>query len=205
MDITDVLYLTYMVPEMRLRPSVPDRIPFAMTYKGMTFISLVIFHSKNVRASLFPFIHFNYDQVNVRTYVRDPVTGQTAVLFLHSGITSQVVSFLTKLLKIPWPAMALTIDAAFENDRAKRYTADGNWGGDLHIDTGDTAGTGRDYEPFRDIAGAVQFLITPTVGFYTVSGGVIRFEVEHTSATLSGNDAVSVRFPMLEAYGYLTG
>lgn len=206
MDITDVLYLTYMVPEKRLRPAVPDKIPFAMTCEEKTFLSLVIFHNKNVRVSFFPFIRFNYDQVNVRAYVRDPVTRQTAVFFLHSGITSQAVSFLTRLLKIPWPAMSLSIDAAYEKDRVKRYSAEGDWEGELHINIGEDHAHVQDYAPFRDVSGAVQFLVAPTVGFYAVSGGVIRFEVEHTGVTPSGNNAVSVvRFPMLEACAYMSG
>ncbi|MBP1748964.1 MAG: hypothetical protein H6Q52_1503 [Deltaproteobacteria bacterium] len=204
MDITDVLYLTYLVPEKRLRPAVPGTIPFAMTYEGNTFISLVVFHNLNVRTSFFPFVRFNYDQINVRTYIRDPVTGQTAVFFLHSGITSRVVSFITRLLKIPWPAMSLTIGAAYENDTVKNYSAEGDWAGEVHIHTGDDTGRDHDYAPFRDIKGATEFLTTPTVGFYAASGGVIRFEVEHASVMPSGSDAASVRFPMLEALGYVT-
>ena len=82
MDIYDVLYLSYIIPEERLRPAVPHKIRLAAPIQGKAIISLVIFRSKNVTASLFPFIHFNYNQANLRTYVIDPPTGKNAVFFL---------------------------------------------------------------------------------------------------------------------------
>ncbi|MHB8109874.1 MAG: DUF2071 domain-containing protein [Syntrophorhabdaceae bacterium] len=205
MDITDVLYLTYLIPEGRLRPAIPETIGFAMPFEGRTFISLVIFHNKNVQASFFPLIRFNYDQVNVRSYVRDPVTGETAVFFLHSGITSRVISSITKLLKIPWPAMSLAINAAYRNGTTDRYSAEGDWKGAFHIDVKDNEDRDHDYAPFRNAAGAIDFLTSPTVGFYAVSGGAIRFAVQHTSMMPSGSSVASVRFPLLEELGFLTG
>lgn len=205
MDITDVSYLTYIVPEERLRPAVPEAIPFAMTHEGRTFVSLVIFHNKNVRASLFPFIRFNYDQLNVRTYISDPVTGKPAVLFLHSGITSRTMSFATKLMGIPWPVMSLGINATYQNDALTGYSAVGEWEGKVNVRLGESLSSDYDYTPFKNIKDAIEFLVTPTVGYYTVSGGAVRFEVQHTSVVPSGRCAASVRFPMLEAHGYLTG
>lgn len=128
LDILDVAYVTYLVPAERLRPAVPEKIAFAMTHEGKAFVSLVMFHNRNVRASLFPFIRFNYDQLNVRTYIIDPVTGKTAVLFLHSGITSGVMSFGTKLLGIPWPVISLGINGGQQNSQTG-YTVAGEWGG----------------------------------------------------------------------------
>jgi hypothetical protein len=202
LDIADVAYVTYMVPEERLRPAVPEKIPLAMTYEGKAFLSLVMFHNRNVRASFFPFIRFNYDQLNVRTYISDPVTGETAVLFLHSGITSGIMSSATKLLGIPWPVMSLTIRAAHENDRMTGYGAVGEWGGEVDIQLRETPEP--DYTPFRDMKEAVEFLVTPTVGFYAAPGGVVRFEVQHTFLEPSAGSTASVKFPMLEEFGYLT-
>jgi uncharacterized protein YqjF (DUF2071 family) len=91
MDIYDVLYLSYVIPEERPRPAVPDSMRIAAPSPGKAVISVVIFRSKNVTASIFPFIHFAYDQANLRTYVIDPITGRNAVFFLKSAITSRLI------------------------------------------------------------------------------------------------------------------
>ncbi|MEN6615716.1 MAG: DUF2071 domain-containing protein [Syntrophorhabdus sp.] len=204
MDITDVLYLTYLVPESRLRPAVPEAIPFAMAHHGKTFLSLVIFHTKNARASFFPFLSFNYDQVNVRCYVRDPVGGQPAAFFLHSGITSRSVSCITRLLKIPWPAMSLSINATYRNETVNYYSAEGAWNSEFLIELKADAHHDHDYAPFTGASDTAECLTSPAIGFYKVSGGVIRFEVEHESIVPSGTNITSVQFPLLEALGFLT-
>lgn len=205
LDITDVAYVTYLVPEERLRPAVPEKISFAMTHEGGAFVSLVMFNNRNVRASFFPFVRFNYDQLNVRTYVRDPVTGKTVVLFLKSGITSRVMSFATRLLGIPWPAVPLAIHSAQEKEGITDYRASGAWEGDISIQLRGGRPPGHDYAPFRDMKEAVEFLVTPTAGLYAVPGGVTRFEVQHTFVAPSEGSVASVRFSMLEALGYMTG
>lgn len=201
LDITDVAYVTYLVPEERLRPAVPEKVPFAATHGGRAFVSLVMFHNRNVRASFFPFIRFNYDQLNVRTYIVDPVTGRTAVFFLHSGITSGIMSSATKLLGIPWPVISLGINSGQENTEAG-YSADGEWEGGITIKLQETPEPGN-YMPFRDMKEAIEFLVTPTAGFYKAPGGVTRFEVQHTFLVPSAGRAGTVHFPMLEKLGYL--
>jgi hypothetical protein len=200
LDITDVAYVTYMVPAERLRPVVPKNIVLAMN-GGKAFLSLVLFHNRKVRASFFPFIRFNYDQMNVRTYITDPLTGKTAVLFLHSGITSATMSFATKFLGIPWPEISLAINAAHNHDRVA-YSAVGEWGGEVDIRLRESGGP-EDYTPFQDMKEAVEFLVTPTAGVYAVPEGVIRFEVQHTFVVPSAGSPVSIHFPMLEKLGYL--
>ena len=78
MAIHDVLYLSYLIPEKRLRPAIPDNVRFALTFRDKTIVSLVMFHSKNVRASFSPFFRFDYDQANIRTYAVNLITGQPA-------------------------------------------------------------------------------------------------------------------------------
>ncbi len=201
LDIVDVAYVTYLVPEERLRPAVPENITFAMTHEGRAFVSLVMFHNRNVRASFFPFIRFNYDQLNVRTYIIDPVTGKTAVFFLHSGITSGIMSSATKLLGIPWPVISFGINGGQENSQGG-YSADGEWEGGIAIKLQEVPEPDS-YAPFRNMKEAIEFLVTPTAGFYKAPGGVTRFEVQHTFVVPSAGRAASVHFPLLEKLGYL--
>ena len=104
---------------------------------------------------------------------------------------------------MPWPVMTLAISAAHRNDRMTDYSAVGKWGGEVDIRFRENPEPG-DYTPFRSMKDAVEFLVTPTAGFYAVAGGVIRFEVQHTFVVPSAGSAACVRFPMLEEFGYLT-
>ncbi|HAX17592.1 MAG TPA: hypothetical protein DCY00_03225 [Actinobacteria bacterium] len=126
MDIVDVLYLSCLIPERRLHPAVPEHIQFALKHEDKTIISLVIFHSKNVSSSFFPFLRFSYNQANIRTYVVDPVNGKPAVFFLKSSITSPFISFVTKLFKIPWQSVSMNLDVFWKNHTTCKYSVKGN-------------------------------------------------------------------------------
>ncbi|MCX5811834.1 MAG: DUF2071 domain-containing protein [Proteobacteria bacterium] len=179
MDIYDVLYLSWLIPQKRLRSFIPADIPFASKYEDKTIISLVIFQSKNVTSSLFPFLHFSYNQANIRTYIVDPVTGMSAVYFLKSGITSQFISFVTGLLKIPWQSISMNLDARYGDDYPYQYQVDGNWGGNFKIELKEDRNPSNPV-PFQSIKEAALFLTGPAVGFYGTPGRLIRFEVNHS-------------------------
>ncbi|MBA4417954.1 MAG: hypothetical protein C0392_08600 [Syntrophus sp. (in: bacteria)] len=204
MEIHDVLYLSYLIPEKRLRPAVPDTMPFAVTSQGKTIISLVIFHSRNVRASFFPFFRFDYDQANIRTYVLDPVTGKPAVFFLKSGITSPLIAAITRILGIPWQSVSMRLDVQRDNNSLYQYAARGDWEGDFNISLQEDRDTLADMEPFRTPEEAIHFLTSPSVGFYGSSGGVIRFEVQHSAIKPSMGKISAINFPLLIRSGLLT-
>ncbi len=179
MDIYDVLYLSWLIPQERLRPFIPAEISFTLKYEDKAIISLVIFQSKNVTSSLFPFLHFSYNQANIRTYIVDPVTGMPAVFFLKSGITSQFISFVTGLLKIPWQSISMNLDARYGDGYPYQYQVDGNWGGNFKIELKEDRNPSNP-APFQSIEEAAVFLTGPAVGFYGAPGRLIRFEVNHS-------------------------
>src|SRR5512133_1160002 len=102
MDIYHVLYLSFLVPAERILPFLPAPLQPAPFSEGKVFVSIVCFRSRDVRVAGFPFLKFAYDQINVRTYVRDPLTGKNSVLFLFSGIASRFVAFSVNVLGFPW-------------------------------------------------------------------------------------------------------
>lgn len=73
MKLCDILYLSYLVPASRIRPFVPEILPMAYI-DDRVFISIVIFHSSGVRLVNLPSLRFDYNQINLRTYVKDPQT-----------------------------------------------------------------------------------------------------------------------------------
>ncbi len=202
MDICDVLYLSYLIPEKRLRPAIPEELSFAVTCQGKTIISLVIFHSRNVRASFFPFLRFDYDQANIRTYVLDPVTGGNAVFFLKSGITSPLISGVTRILGIPWQSISMRLDA--HNNPSHQYTVEGSWEGDYKIRLNEDQDLSAVLEPFQTPGEATHFLTGPSVGFYGSSEGIVRFEVRHSAITPSMGKISAIIFPLLVRSGLLT-
>jgi hypothetical protein len=205
MDIYDVLYLSYIIPEERLRPAVPDNIRLAAPIQGKAIISLVIFRSKNVTASLFPFIHFNYNQVNLRTYVIDPLTGKNAVFFLKSGITSRLISVITNLLQIPWQSVSLCLDTRYDNERSfVHYAVEGHWEGPFSVVLNANQDPVVNPKPFNALDEAIRFLTGPAVGFYNSSRGLIRFEVKHSEIKPAVGVISAIHLPMLPLSGLIT-
>jgi hypothetical protein len=205
MDIYDVLYLSYIIPEERLRPTVPDNICLATTSQGKAIISLVIFRSKNVTASLFPFIHFTYDQTNLRTYVIDPFTGKNAVFFLKSGITSRFISAVTNLLQIPWQSVSMRLNTEYDNKHGfVRYTVEGHWEDPFTIVLKGNQVPMLNPEPFNTPEETIHFLTGPAVGFYSTARGLIRFEVKHSEIKPSTGAISVISFPMLTRSGLIT-
>lgn len=204
MDIHDVLYLSYLIPEKRLRPAIPDNVRFAVTSQDKTIVSLVIFHSRNVRASFFPFFRFHYDQANIRAYVLDPATGKPAVFFLRSGITSPLVAAITRILRIPWQSISMRLDVRHHDNPSYQYTVEGNWEGAFNIRLNENQDPFIDMEPFQTPEEATRFLTGPSVGFYGAPGGIIRFEVKHSIIRPSMGKIAVIDFPMLVRSGLLT-
>jgi len=204
MDIYDVLYLSYIIPEERLRPAVPDNMSLASPIQGKAIISLVIFRSKNVSVSLFPFIHFGYDQANLRTYVIDLLTGKNAVFFLKSGITSRFISIVTNLLRIPWQSVSMGIDTGYDNQQSlARYAVEGHWEGPFHIVLNENQGSVVNPKPFNAPDEAIQFLTGPTAGFYNTSRGLIRFEVKHSEIKPTTGTILKINLPVLARSGLI--
>jgi hypothetical protein len=204
MDIHDVLYLSYLIPKKRLRPAIPDNVCFAVNYQDKTILSLVVFHSKDVRVSFFPFFRFDYDQANIRTYIMDPITGKPAVFFLKSGITSPLIACITRMLGIPWQSISMHLDVQHDNNPPYQYAVEGNWEGNFNILLNKNQDLLIDMEPFQNPEEATQFLTAPSVGFYRSSGSIIRFAVQHSAVKPSMGKISAIDFPMIIRSGLLT-
>jgi hypothetical protein len=64
MSLHHVLYVSYLVPESRVRGLVPESLTLAVVERDSVFVSVVILRSAGVRLSSLPFLKFNYNQVN---------------------------------------------------------------------------------------------------------------------------------------------
>lgn len=204
MTLYDILYLSYLVPASHIRSLVPEILPLATVDDDMVFVSVVTFHSKGVRLVNLPSLRFTYDQINLRTYVKDPQTKNHGVYFLRSGITSASASLLTQLLNLPWENIPFTVTAERDKDgHYVRYLASGDWQGKFLIEVKETVSQIMNFPPFATPEEAIQYLTGPLIGFYGSSQKLRRFEVKHSHIQPRYCEVLDISFPLLTASGLL--
>jgi uncharacterized protein YqjF (DUF2071 family) len=73
MKLRHVAYLSYLIPAPRVRRLVPSVLPLSAVDENKVFVSIVALQSRDMRLASFPLVRFNYNQINVRTYVKGPI------------------------------------------------------------------------------------------------------------------------------------
>lgn len=204
MSLRHVLYVSYLVPLSRVRPLVPDAIPLDVYDSDKVFVSTVSMNCNNVRLANMPWPRFNYDQLNLRTYVMDPHAGDRAVYFLQSGVTSAMTSYLTGLIGVPWHRIPFELNVHRENEeRYRSYSAKGNWNGDIVIkasDFGSLAGSAGS----PDITEAIIDHITgPLTGLVGPKGRTMRFGIRHRALEVWSGKLDELSYPFLLTSGVL--
>lgn len=178
MILRDVIYVTYALPAKILQPLVPKALKLATVGDDVAFISLVALQSTRVRLPSFPILKFNYNQFNIRTYVIDPISGQSAVYFIRSGVTSRFISLATSTAGIPWERIELTNDFnGPEEVRSARIN--GDWEGSFFLRVHSGADSSAVPSFFQDRKSAIDFLIRPLIGFSGDSRRLVRFTIQH--------------------------
>lgn len=203
MNLQDVLYVLYLLPTSRVRPLVPDVLPLATVAGDNVFVALVMFHSTVVKASLVPMPHIAFDQINVRTYVLDPHTGQYAVYFIHCGIGSVLVTLLYRLVS-SMPVEHIPFTMRIQRDDSIRYghyRASGQWRGDLLIEAEEIAPQVEEISPFSNMYEAMGYLVDTFIGFYGPRNHIRRIEVWHPHTPPRLGRALEARCPLLTTLG----
>jgi hypothetical protein len=200
MVLQNVFYISYLISASRVVPLVPEELPLAIIGQNKVFISVVALRSAGVRASLLPFPSFNYNQINVRTYVKDPQTGKQAVYFLKSGVTSGVVSLLTRIIGIPW--QHIDFDMQVATNEPTYYTnceVSGYWDGEFSLQARGTQTPPRHIPPFEETKSAIDYLVRPLIGCFGRKGRVRRFSIWHPEVTPFEGRLESFHFPVLNS------
>jgi hypothetical protein len=178
MTLRNVFYVSYALPSKNLQPLVPNVLKLATVADNMAFISLVALRSTKVRFSCFPVVRFNYNQFNVRTYVIDPLSGQPAVYFIKSGVTSRFISMATNTIGIPWQYIGFTIDMA-GSKKNQSATIYGDWRGRFILKIQSEPNFSGVPSLFQDRKSSVDFLIRPLIGFAGDGRRLVRFTIRH--------------------------
>jgi hypothetical protein len=205
MLLRDMLYLSYLVPGRRIRDLVPGCLPLAVVGGDKVFVSLVIFRGITRSALSLPAPPIPFDQVNIRTYVTDPVTGKPAVYFLRCGISGRLITFLYGITSgMPVEHAPFTIWPGCNTGvRYLDYRVQGFWTGEFSISAQETSPVLENLHPFADTAEALAYLIDPLAGFYMARGILRRLEIYHAPLLPRVCEAVGVHFPLLTELGIL--
>ncbi|SEM44671.1 Uncharacterized conserved protein (COG2071) [Syntrophus gentianae] len=196
MDLHNVLYVSYLVPVDRVRPVVPSELTLAAS-KGRVFLSIVAMQCRNVHLSRLEWPGFNYDQLNLRTYVLDPKTGNPSVYFVKSGVSSTFIPFATRILGIPWERITFDLLKERSEEGEDFYKAIGNWNGDIEIWMKPSDMKGLDRTVIESITG-------PRVGFIGRGGSVKRIAIEHKVLDVRRLSLLRIRFPLPVEAGLLS-
>jgi hypothetical protein len=196
MTLRNVFYVSYALPSGKLRPLVPNVLTLATVADNMAFISLVALRSTKVRFSSFPVFRFNYNQFNIRTYVIDPLSGQPAVYFIRSRVTSRFISMATNTIGIPWQYIGFTIDLA-GSKKPQSATISGDWRDRFLIKVQADANSYGVPSLFQDRKSAVDFLIKPLIGLAGDGRRLVRFTIRHPEVQPIGWRLTELDCPLL--------
>jgi hypothetical protein len=201
MEISDLFYLSYLVPSSRVASYVPKPLTPSLFVEDKVFLSVVCFHSRNVKVAGLPLVKFSYDQINVRTYVRDPFSGRKGVLFLFSGINSSFISLATNIFGFPWKNISFVLKTTRNKiDQPHEIHAKGKWNGDIDIKLAE-APVSAISEGFRDTS---EYITSPNLGFYNIRGSALGFRVSHTKVRPRTGKMLQASFPFLVSSGLIT-
>ena len=200
MSLHHVLYVSYLVPESRVRQLVPGVLQLAVVDRDKVFVSIVILQSAGVGLSSLPFPKFTYNQINIRTYVLDPHSGQQAVFFLRSGVTSSVISLLTRSIGIPWQHISVELETSTDKKgNYQSYNAGGIWGQPFSIIAEGAPEQPMKIAPFEDADKVISYLIRPLMGFFGQNGKARGFRIWHPEVKPHCGLLKQIHFPVLNS------
>ena len=195
MELQNVLYLSYLVPVDRLRPLVPPGLRLNATGSAV-FLSIVAMQCRKVHLSFLGWPSVSYDQLNLRTYVIDPKTGDPAVYFFRSGVSSNLIPVATRLLGIPWERISFSLAAEQDGSGADFYKAAGDWNGEIEIQMKSA--------PAEDSDATVIDVITgPLAGFIGSGERLKRIAIKHQVLDVRRLSLLQIRFPLPVEAGLL--
>jgi hypothetical protein len=206
MALKDMLYVSYLLPVERIVPMIARGLVPATPDGRSGFLSLVIFKGNTQEAFRIPAPPIPFDQVNIRTYVVDPRTGETAVYFIRCGISGRFITYMYRMLS-GMPVEHCTFKITGKPGDAGNYGSyrvEGNWRGPFTITASETAPAVTGIDPFPSADEALLYLMDPAVGLYPARGSLRRLEIFHEPLKPRVCKATAaVRFPCLEELGLM--
>jgi hypothetical protein len=203
MLLRDMLYVSYLVPASRISPFLPPVLKPALVDGENVFVTLVIFRGKTSGAAGMPTPRIPFDQVNIRAYVLDPVSGKPSVYFVRCGISGGLITFLYRILSgMPVEHTPFSIESEqTKGGSYSHYRVSGTWNGTFTIEAEEISPVLTGLSPFLNVQEAIDYLIDPLVGFYSDGSVLRRLEVFHEPLVPRVCRPVRVLFPYLSRLG----
>jgi len=203
MTLCNVLYISYAIPARKLRALLPEFLKLATLEEDTAFLSIVVLQSTKVHLNSLPFARFNYNQLNIRTYIIDPVTGYHGVYFLRSGVTSRFISLATRTLGVPWQHINLEVQVTHDSKNLRSYAAAGKWQEKYNFTAVELATPSRKLKSFADVKSAVDYIVRPLIGFFGDRERVGRFNIWHQDIMPQIWQLQQIDFPLLSELGII--
>jgi hypothetical protein len=192
MALHNVIYLSYRLHQEIIRPLIPASLPLAVIDKDDVFISIVLLTSREVHSTFIPLPRFTYEQVNVRTYVRDPQSGESGVYFLSSAVSSGFISAITRSIGLTWEYRTEKVSS----DGSITINIAGKWNEDFAVEVNSDTDKIPEYAPFKCGQVAADYLIRPLMGFFGDSQSLKRFIIWHPPVEPLSIKLLCIDFPL---------
>jgi hypothetical protein len=203
MLLKDMLYVSYLIPSARISPLLPPVLKPAAVDEKNVFVTLVIFRGKTSGVGIIPTPRIPFDQVNIRTYVIDPISGMPSVYFVHCGVSGGLIAFLYRFLSgMPVEHTPFRIDTTKGNEgNYSGYKVSGKWNGELVVEAKEISSPLTALPPFSSVRETIDYLIDPLVGFYSDNGILRRLEIYHAPLIPRVCRPSTIFFPYLSRLG----
>lgn len=204
MTLNHVFYISYLVPISRIQPFLPEFLQPATVFPEQMFVSIVGMKCNDVRVYGFSRPSFDYDQLNVRTYVIDPQTGNPAVYFFRSGVSSGIIPWLTSIFGITWEAIDFDLQPYLSEKPARRgYKVIGHWQEDLYFEIAKSEPSSEEKGLFPDLASEITEISGPRLAFMTSGNHTIRYESTQQIQSVQRVSLLDIRFQLPVTMGLL--
>lgn len=204
MTLNHVFYISYLVPISRIQPFLPEFLQPATVFPEQMFVSIVGMKCNDVRVYGFSRPSFDYDQLNVRTYVIDPQTGKPAVYFFRSGVSSGIIPWLTSIFGITWETIDFDLQPYLSEDPARPgYKVIGHWQEDLYFEIAESELSSEEKGLFPDLASEISDITGPRVAFMSSDKHTIRYEATQQIQSVHRARLLDIRFQLLVTMGLL--
>jgi len=116
--------VTWPIAEATLRAQLPSSLR-PVVRNGHAFVSAALFRNRALRPAVLGVPRITSFQMNVRSYIFDPVSGEPDSVFFHGLYLSRrwLVALSSRLFGVPFQHLPLTVAARHEGDRVTGYEA----------------------------------------------------------------------------------
>ncbi|MCB1143273.1 MAG: DUF2071 domain-containing protein [Leptospiraceae bacterium] len=204
--------LTYSVLPENLSRYLPEQFePVKITDKSgreSSLISVVPFLDLDFHYKSFPFLKFNFGQINFRAYIRNRITKEHSVWFFGTLLDSILVNIPRYKWKLPWHNGRIRFEVEWDSNLSKfsnyKVEAESKWTG-ANLELEDSGEIVKSLDGFRDLETGLVILTHPLKGYFYRRDGVLgSYSIWHEKMNPSLGRAKKIEIPLLNSLGLVS-